>query len=126
LWKERRLDIRSTYKAYLKDRINFERELCIVIDAGNGTCGFVGDMLKRMGCKVDVLFADPDGRFPNHIPNPLSARLAFISKILYLYELEDYLHVFSGNLLSRTSLTHIPTPKVLTSVPLLATVFHRT
>jgi phosphomannomutase/phosphoglucomutase len=71
LGKERSLDIRSSYESYLKDRIKFEREMHIVIDAGNGTCGFVGDMLKRMGCKVDVLFADPDGRFPNHIPNPL-------------------------------------------------------
>jgi phosphomannomutase/phosphoglucomutase len=71
LGKEKCIDIRSIYESYLKDRINFERELRIVIDAGNGTCGFVGDMLQRMGCKVDVLFADPDGRFPNHIPNPL-------------------------------------------------------
>ena len=43
----------------------------MVIDAGNGTCGFVGDMLERMGCQVDMLFPEPDGRFPNHIPNPL-------------------------------------------------------
>jgi phosphomannomutase/phosphoglucomutase len=71
LGKESPLEIRSIYESYLKDRIKFERKMHIVIDAGNGTCGFVGNMLERMGCKVKILFEEPDGRFPNHIPNPL-------------------------------------------------------
>jgi hypothetical protein len=32
----------------------------MVIDAGNGTCGFVGDMLERMGCQVEMLFPRMD------------------------------------------------------------------
>jgi phosphomannomutase/phosphoglucomutase len=32
----------------------------------------MGEVLKRLGCKVDVLYGEPDGRFPNHIPNPLN------------------------------------------------------
>lgn len=64
--------IRPVYEEYLKERIRFGRKLKVVVDVGNGTCGFVGEMLKRLGCKVDVLFGEPDGRFPNHIPNPLN------------------------------------------------------
>jgi phosphomannomutase/phosphoglucomutase len=71
LGKEETLEIRSIYEAYLEKRIEFGRRINMVIDAGNGTCGFVGDMLERMGCQVEMLFPDPDGRFPNHIPNPL-------------------------------------------------------
>jgi phosphomannomutase/phosphoglucomutase len=71
LGEDRILDIRPAYEACLKDRISFGRKMRIVIDAGNGTCGFVGDMLKRLHCRVEVLFKEPDGRFPNHIPNPL-------------------------------------------------------
>jgi phosphomannomutase/phosphoglucomutase len=71
LGKEETLEIRPAYEAYLKERIELGRKINMVIDAGNGTCGFVGDMLERMGCQVEMLFPDPDGRFPNHIPNPL-------------------------------------------------------
>ncbi len=71
LGKERIIEIKPIYEEYLHERFNFGREIRVVIDAGNGTCGFVGEMLRRKGCKVDVLFAEPDGRFPNHIPNPL-------------------------------------------------------
>lgn len=42
-----------------------------VIDCGNGTAGVVaGNLLRRLGCEVTELFAEPDGRFPNHHPDP--------------------------------------------------------
>jgi phosphomannomutase/phosphoglucomutase len=71
LGKEKTLEIRPTYEAYLEERIELARRIKLVIDAGNGTCGFVGDMFERMGCQAEMLFKEPDGRFPNHIPNPL-------------------------------------------------------
>ena len=43
----------------------------IVVDSGNGTGGVVGPQLYRdLGCKVVELYSTPDGRFPNHHPNP--------------------------------------------------------
>lgn len=44
----------------------------IVVDAGNGVGGFyVEDVLKPLGADtVGSRFLDPDGMFPNHIPNP--------------------------------------------------------
>ena len=44
----------------------------IVVDAGNGAGGFyVSKVLEPLGaCTDGSQFLDPDGRFPNHIPNP--------------------------------------------------------
>ena len=44
----------------------------IVVDAGNGAGGFYVDkVLKPLGANTDgSRYLEPDGRFPNHIPNP--------------------------------------------------------
>ncbi len=46
--------------------------LKIVVDAGNGAGGFfVNEILNELGADTDgSIFLDPDGTFPNHIPNP--------------------------------------------------------
>lgn len=49
--------------------------LKIVVDAGNGAGGFfVGSVLEPLGADTTgSQFLDPDGAFPNHIPNPEDA-----------------------------------------------------
>lgn len=43
----------------------------VVVDSANATGGIVGPKLyKELGCDVIELFSEPDGRFPNHHPNP--------------------------------------------------------
>ena len=44
----------------------------IVVDAGNGAGGFYAEkVLKPLGANTDgSRFLEPDGSFPNHIPNP--------------------------------------------------------
>ena len=44
----------------------------IVVDAGNGAGGFYADkVLKPLGANTDgSRYLEPDGSFPNHIPNP--------------------------------------------------------
>lgn len=44
----------------------------IVVDAGNGAGGFyVNNVLKKLGADTNgSRFLEPDGSFPNHIPNP--------------------------------------------------------
>lgn len=44
----------------------------IVVDAGNGAGGFYAtDVLKKLGADISgSQFLEPDGMFPNHIPNP--------------------------------------------------------
>jgi len=69
----------DTYAAILANKIrqatNAERPLDgfrIVVDAGNGAGGFYVDkVLKPLGAVTDgSRFLEPDGSFPNHIPNP--------------------------------------------------------
>jgi phosphomannomutase/phosphoglucomutase len=48
-----------------------ERPLKVVLDAGNGLSGsYVPAVLERIGAEVVCLFCEPDGTFPNHLPNP--------------------------------------------------------
>ncbi len=66
-----KIDVVDEYLNYLKNKVKIERKLKIVVDAGNGNCGeIVPRLLKDFGCKVIELYCKPDGRFPNHIPDP--------------------------------------------------------
>lgn len=48
-----------------------KRPLKLVLDSGNGTAGIVApELLKKLGCEIIELFSEPDGRFPNHHPDP--------------------------------------------------------
>ena len=43
----------------------------VVVDSANATGGIVGpELYRKIGCEVIELFSEPDGRFPNHHPNP--------------------------------------------------------
>ncbi|MDO4977066.1 MAG: phosphomannomutase/phosphoglucomutase [Eubacteriales bacterium] len=76
------VDIISCYSTHLVDIIrekvnadNYEeplKGLKIVVDAGNGAGGFfVEKVLKPLGADTTgSQFLEPDGTFPNHIPNP--------------------------------------------------------
>ena len=73
-------DLMSAYAEHLRNTIineagNGNRPLSglkISVDAGNGTAGFYAfDVLEPLGADVSgSQFTDPDGMFPNHIPNP--------------------------------------------------------
>lgn len=47
------------------------RKLRVVVDAGNGLSGsYIPPVLESLGVEVICLFCEPDGTFPNHLPNP--------------------------------------------------------
>jgi phosphomannomutase/phosphoglucomutase len=47
------------------------RKLKVVVDGGNGVGGMIGpEVLRGLGVEVIELFCEPDGRFPNHHPDP--------------------------------------------------------
>ena len=76
------VDYMSDYAAHLRDMIrkgvnaeNYEKPLDgfkIIVDAGNGVGGFYAEnVLKPLGADTQgSQFLEPDGMFPNHIPNP--------------------------------------------------------
>jgi len=66
-----REEIIRPYQDYIKKNIHLEKKMRVVIDAGNGTAGPVaGPLLKALGCELEELYCDVDGRFPNHFPDP--------------------------------------------------------
>jgi len=59
------------YVAMVTERCRPARPLKIVVDAGNGTGGPLGvEILEALGHQVTPLYCEPDGRFPNHQPDP--------------------------------------------------------
>ena len=80
--KAEQIDLINYYSAFLVDKIregvksqDYDRPLKglkIVVDAGNGSGGFFVDkVLKPLGADTSgSQFLNPDGSFPNHIPNP--------------------------------------------------------
>ena len=64
-------DIVGPYQDYVVQNLKLgARRLKVVIDAGNGTGGIAAPIFERLGFDVVPLFLEPDGRFPNHHPDP--------------------------------------------------------
>lgn len=78
----RKCDLMDFYATHLKNMIKEEinapdyeqplKGLHIVVDAGNGAGGFYAtNVLGPLGADISgSQFLEPDGTFPNHIPNP--------------------------------------------------------
>ena len=59
------------YRAMLIERLRVPAGLRVVMDCGNGCAGtIVPETFERMGHTIIPLFAELDGRFPNHLPDP--------------------------------------------------------
>jgi phosphomannomutase/phosphoglucomutase len=59
------------YETYVLGNIKLSRKLKVVLDAGNGTAGFVAaPIFRKLGCETIELYCEPDGTFPNHHPDP--------------------------------------------------------
>jgi phosphomannomutase len=68
------IDLLAGYGEYLRSLVDLDglRPLKVVVDAGNGMAGLTtGAVLGPLGLDIVGLYLDLDGRFPNHMPNPL-------------------------------------------------------
>jgi phosphomannomutase/phosphoglucomutase len=64
-------DIIPDYHHYVLSNIQVNRAIKVVVDAGNGTGGVVGvPIMRELGCQVEALYCEMDGRFPHHHPDP--------------------------------------------------------
>jgi len=64
-------DIVPEYIKHVTSGVKIKKGLKVVVDTGNGTCGpLMETILKKLGVHARILFKDPDGNFPNHLPDP--------------------------------------------------------
>jgi phosphomannomutase/phosphoglucomutase len=64
-------DLLPAYLQVLRERIPFIGPLKVVVDCGNGNSGmFAPGLFRALGCHTVPLYCEPDGRFPNHHPDP--------------------------------------------------------
>jgi phosphomannomutase/phosphoglucomutase len=65
-------DILRDYVEYIAGNIKLgPRRFKIVVDGGNGTGGLaILPILEKLGLDAEGLYCEPDGRFPNHHPDP--------------------------------------------------------
>jgi phosphomannomutase/phosphoglucomutase len=69
-----RLEEESVIERYIErigSDVQLERPLKVIVDCGNGIAGsVVPAVLNAIGADVIPLYADVDGSFPNHLPDP--------------------------------------------------------
>ncbi|MDN3521321.1 phosphomannomutase/phosphoglucomutase [Halomonas ramblicola] len=64
-------DLRETYLQRILGDVVLTRPLKVVVDCGNGVAGELGPQLvEKLGAETLPLFAEIDGTFPNHHPDP--------------------------------------------------------
>jgi phosphomannomutase/phosphoglucomutase len=64
------------YRTMLVERLGSPKGLRVVMDCGNGCAGtVVPEVFECMGHQVVPLFAELDGNFPNHLPDPTVPKL---------------------------------------------------
>lgn len=65
------INMLDIYEGNLFKKISYNGDLKIVIDAGNGNQSKLAPFIfKKFGHKVINLYCEPDGNFPNRLPNP--------------------------------------------------------
>lgn len=74
-------DVVTPYHNHLASKIHAARPLRIVIDCGNSTAGVaVKQLFEKCGFAAELLFGEPDGNFPNHVPDPRDDPLDELSR----------------------------------------------
>lgn len=129
-------DILSLYVEFMSEQFkalkswNFE----FAIDCANGASGVVIEpLMKALDLKAEILFAKPDGQFPNHAPDPtevenlkhlqnlleskpnLNIGFAFDGDADRMVALNTH-HIFCGDELCYLFAKNIPNPRILGEV----------
>ena len=64
-------DILPAYTEVLAKKFKITPGMKVAIDCGNGTAGPIAiPLFEACGIEVDALYPEPDGTFPNHLPDP--------------------------------------------------------
>ncbi len=72
-FRAQKVDVLSEYVEFYRQNFSHLKGLKtrLVFDCGNGVAGIsLVPILKAIGVAAEVIFAEPDGNFPNHHPDP--------------------------------------------------------
>ncbi len=69
--RREQVDILPAYIDRIAEDVRLARPLKVVVDCGNGAAAAVaGELFTRLGCDLETLYCEVDGRFPHHHPDP--------------------------------------------------------
>jgi phosphomannomutase/phosphoglucomutase len=69
--KRSEANVLQAYVDRITSDVKLARRMRIAVDCGNGVAGMLAPQLYRaLGCEVEELYCEVDGRFPNHHPDP--------------------------------------------------------
>lgn len=64
-------NIKENYLNLIKNSINLNKKIKVVVDCGNGTGSvIIKEVLDKLGIEYYPLYCESDGDFPNHHPDP--------------------------------------------------------
>jgi phosphomannomutase / phosphoglucomutase len=64
-------DLIHRHMETIGSKVKLARPMIVALDSGNGLSGtYFPAVLEKLGAKVEGLFLESDGTYPNHLPNP--------------------------------------------------------
>lgn len=90
--------IKNNYIDALTQNFKINKPLKVIADTGNGVSGpWLQAFLEKLPITSSILFADVDGRFPNHHPDPSKAKNLQKLKEMVLEQQADIGLAFDGD-----------------------------
>ena len=77
-----RVDASERHVDALVESIGIDDSLSVAVDLGNGAGGVTVDALQALGCEVETLNAQPDGRFPGRPSEPTAENCASLRNLV--------------------------------------------
>ncbi|MBI4835414.1 MAG: phosphomannomutase/phosphoglucomutase [Planctomycetes bacterium] len=92
------LDIKADYKKLILNLVKIPKPVKIVVDTANGAVGPVfEEIFSKAEFAYTALYFKPDGRFPNHEPNPMNDENMVDIKKAILKNKADFGVAFDGD-----------------------------
>ena len=77
-----RVDASERHVDALRETVGIDDSLSVAVDLGNGAGGVTVDALQALGCEVETLNAQPDGRFPGRPSEPTAENCASLRNLV--------------------------------------------
>jgi len=82
-------DVVPAYIEHVLRNVKIKKGMRVVVDAGNGTCGpIIDEILMKLEANYHILYKEPDGNFPNHLPDPTVVK--YITTLIDMVKEGDY------------------------------------